>query len=640
MSLTTQPSFNNTHISIPLGIFIGLLASFVQSLGLTIQRKSHVINQSLPRHRQRVEHRRPLWLLGFTIFILSNLVGSLVQIASLPVVILAPLGAVSLLWNAFFARLILGDIFSPWMITGTILIAGGAVLIAVFGIVPEPTHSLEDLLELFRRPTFVVYFSLLGMVVFVCLALTHVGEFSWSRRVSKVLECDYSSSPSCTTHNTDHVIDVPTLSNTYSTLSDATINEATPLLGRKRDRSQSSSSLPCNIEHPSPDSVDRTSVLLAISYASVSGIISGMCLIFAKSGVELLLLTIRGENQFRRWESWVLVSGLIIFALLQMWYLHKALILANPTLVCPSAFCFYNISSIVNGLVYFNQIELITAFHLLLVALGIIILLGGVWVVSIQSGGGGVDVGTWNQETQDTTDEDAGIDIEQVEVEGGRLRESTFCRSDSDTTIRSTSRLNPHFGPVPIEGHTRSEPLQAISPLSSSTPEIGASSTLMIPHHRHTTFSTTDQLSPPSFRTRFTQRRPTTGGDIQRSSHQRNSSHPSVAFSPPLNGTVSTLGTGLQIGLSPISPGFVIVPRERRRKLSGLGLGDAEQDSRPRQRSVSEGDVGGALRIYGNSDFPDSNLTNERQIDEGDAGGPSRGRMRWKWLKNIFVQHK
>jgi drug/metabolite transporter (DMT)-like permease len=117
-----------------------------------------------------------LWLLGFAIFISSNVVGSLVQIASLPVVILAPLGAVSLLWNAFFARFILGDVFSPWMILGTLLIAGGAVMIAVFGIVPEPTRSLEDLLELFRRPTFVAYFSLLGFVVIVSLGIVSYAQ--------------------------------------------------------------------------------------------------------------------------------------------------------------------------------------------------------------------------------------------------------------------------------------------------------------------------------------------------------------------------------------------------------------------------------------------------------------------------------
>lgn len=86
-------------------------------------------------------------------------------------VILAPLGAVSLLWNAFFARLILGDVFSKYMVIGTLLVASGAVLIAIFGIVPEVTHSLDDLLQLFRRPTFVVYFTLLGSAVLVALVI-------------------------------------------------------------------------------------------------------------------------------------------------------------------------------------------------------------------------------------------------------------------------------------------------------------------------------------------------------------------------------------------------------------------------------------------------------------------------------------
>jgi hypothetical protein len=50
---------SNGGISIAAGIVVGLLASLVQSLGLTIQRKSHVINQALPEELQRVEHRRP-----------------------------------------------------------------------------------------------------------------------------------------------------------------------------------------------------------------------------------------------------------------------------------------------------------------------------------------------------------------------------------------------------------------------------------------------------------------------------------------------------------------------------------------------------------------------------------------------------
>ena len=60
-----------------------------------------------------------------------------------------------------------------------------------------------------------------------------------------------------------------------------------------------------------------------------------MCLLFAKSGVELLLLTLGGDNQFWRWQAWVLLLGLIVFALLQLWYMHRGLVLADPTLVCP-----------------------------------------------------------------------------------------------------------------------------------------------------------------------------------------------------------------------------------------------------------------------------------------------------------------
>src|SRR5258708_20063219 len=76
------------------------------------------------------------------IFISSNVLGSIFQIASLPVVILAPLGAVSLLWNALFARMILGDLFSKHMPGGPLFIVLGAIFLVVYAIHPDPPHSL------------------------------------------------------------------------------------------------------------------------------------------------------------------------------------------------------------------------------------------------------------------------------------------------------------------------------------------------------------------------------------------------------------------------------------------------------------------------------------------------------------------
>lgn len=46
-------------ISVAVGIVVGLLASCVQSLGMTMQRKSHVLNQALPEEQQRPDYRRP-----------------------------------------------------------------------------------------------------------------------------------------------------------------------------------------------------------------------------------------------------------------------------------------------------------------------------------------------------------------------------------------------------------------------------------------------------------------------------------------------------------------------------------------------------------------------------------------------------
>lgn len=126
-------------------------------------------------------------------------------------------------------------------------------------------------------------------------------------------------------------------------------SERTPLLDRKpraRSHSHGRSKSPSLSGTTSNQSIlsnaiifttqsTRTPLFLAASYASFSGIISGMCLLFAKSGVELLMLTIAGDNQFWRWQAWILLLSLGICALLQLWYMHKSLVLADPTVVCP-----------------------------------------------------------------------------------------------------------------------------------------------------------------------------------------------------------------------------------------------------------------------------------------------------------------
>lgn len=102
---------------------------------------------------------------------------------------------------------------------------------------------------------------------------------------------------------------------------------------------------------PTP-SQQQTIMTLGLSFAAASGVLSGMSLVLAKAAVELLVITLehyrtgKGANQFQHPQSWFLVAGLLSGGLAQLVYLNYSLTFASPALICPLAFCFFNLSSI------------------------------------------------------------------------------------------------------------------------------------------------------------------------------------------------------------------------------------------------------------------------------------------------------
>jgi hypothetical protein len=127
----------------------------------------------------------------------------------------------------------------------------------------------------------------------------------------------------------------------------------------------------------------RFRLVRGLSYGCISGILSAHSLLVAKSAVELLLRTISDrDNQFVRWQSWMLLLSLITLALSQLYYLHRGLKLVSTSVLYPLVFCIYNIIAILDGLIYFDQTSLITPLHACLITLGTIILLAGVLALS------------------------------------------------------------------------------------------------------------------------------------------------------------------------------------------------------------------------------------------------------------------
>ncbi|KAM0793572.1 hypothetical protein ACM66B_001008 [Microbotryomycetes sp. NB124-2] len=433
------PGDDTPHISVAVGIIVGLVASFIQSLGLTIQRKSHLANEAQTPDERKRDWQRPLWLAGFSTFILANVFGTVFQIGALPIIVLGPLGAVSLLWNAFFARFILGDEFSIHLAAGIALIAGGACLIAIFGAVPEPTHTLDELVRLYRRPAFLAWISVLAFVLSVAVAAAHVTEWTLERKIARVCPSATPLTPrrsswrkrrwSAPSRPSSVSVGPPQSSivKSYGAVDErrpsgtvrndgakgplsngrhVTIGSDGHHERQEMSRAQLEQSTqanrqatrPTRIEIPhvksgepeqdcaiTEEAIAKSRLLLGVVYGSASGTLSGLCLLFTKTSVELLILTFAGRNQFNRVEAWLIVGVLVVAELTQLWYLNRALRLIGPTLCCPLAFMAYALTSMISGLIYYDQWDELAAWQFVLVALGTILLLSGVWTVSLKT---------------------------------------------------------------------------------------------------------------------------------------------------------------------------------------------------------------------------------------------------------------
>jgi len=105
---------------------------------------------------------------------LFNFVGLMLAAQSL----LEALGSVQFVSNLFFARLVNGEPVTPRAIVATVIIMIGNCLIIFGGNKSSETYNLEQLGELFLRPTFLVYFSSM-VVLIIVLQIVYLALKYW-----------------------------------------------------------------------------------------------------------------------------------------------------------------------------------------------------------------------------------------------------------------------------------------------------------------------------------------------------------------------------------------------------------------------------------------------------------------------------
>jgi hypothetical protein len=244
--------------------------------------------------------------------------------------------------------------------------------------VPDVTHTLEELLALYTRPKFIVWITLQFAIIIAVVALAHISEARLDRSLQDVYialpttsedEDDdleggrrppndpsrrnrkarrWSTPPAYLAINTDNLPDAtqgpplaspgaaPIRADAEHTLLAARkpgsrhdsfgVNSyRSPVTSTHQNGDHNEAKMKGMKAHSSSirprladDKAQQYRLWLGIAYGSASGTLSGLCLLFAKTGIELLILTVMGNNQFKRWQSWMIVLALLVCELFQV----------------------------------------------------------------------------------------------------------------------------------------------------------------------------------------------------------------------------------------------------------------------------------------------------------------------------------
>ena len=309
------------NISYGVSIVIKVTTTLFGSLGLIIQRWSHIKNDRSPPDERKNALKRPLWHIGFWLNVLTSLIGGILSL-SLPILLLAPLGTSSLLFNAIFAHFILKEDMTIYGIIGTLLIAASCAGIAIILYLPEIPKTSKELVKLVSSKSYIIYIVLTGAL------LISFAVCGWCliRKLKKT--------------------------------------SSTTALDEKRK--------------------DTLKLFIAIFFILSSGLLASQAIIFAKITYDLLKVSIDTTvNQFKDAISIVILILTVVTALFQLFFLNISLHYYTTLIIIPIGYAEGIILACLNTLIYYDAFSKLDWWKNALVILCTVTILGGIFLLSI-----------------------------------------------------------------------------------------------------------------------------------------------------------------------------------------------------------------------------------------------------------------
>lgn len=165
------------QLSYGTAIVTDLCFGLLSVLGFVLQRRSHLLEEKKDPMLRRSSIFRPLWHLGFWLYVIFGSLASVFNLASLPFFVMVPIGSSRLVYNVVYSHFLLHEDMDFNAFLGTVYVTLAAAVIGICGNVPEPLRDVDEMLLVYRRPLFIAYqcvLAVIGIVLFV-VAVWKVG---------------------------------------------------------------------------------------------------------------------------------------------------------------------------------------------------------------------------------------------------------------------------------------------------------------------------------------------------------------------------------------------------------------------------------------------------------------------------------
>eukprot|EP00941_MAST-03F_sp_MAST-3F-sp1_P005931 g5931.t1 len=366
-----------------IGIGLSLLGSVGDAAGLCIQKLAHVRNENSPIERQRPYVQLPLWRVGFSIFVVAEICQA-VALGFLPQACVASLGCLCLVWNLFFAFILIGEKPVTQDYIGVCVIIMGSIL-AVFFYSAKPRTNVTPttMLLLSERPLFRFVSCILLFIAFLCVALiTH----SSIRRLLCLKFSDQSSNEAGRSDERTKIF--PSIEKgkakvqSYSKVINSNLE-----LGKEEE--ENTKLLHLN------DEVDNQ--VLAVLYSILCAVCGTLSVSMTKVFCTLTRAALthkhhKGEGHNYSHFSFSLftcITFIMFGAVLSVHFSNKALVLGNALLVVPLQYVLSMILKVVVGMIFYEDYQVMSQTQLFAFTLGVMANLSGVLLLSKKEESGG-----------------------------------------------------------------------------------------------------------------------------------------------------------------------------------------------------------------------------------------------------------